>query len=167
MYNYEKKTERFCNNGIELVRFTSVRACFEKLKTIDEFYNNLLSNCYKWCSSELLSKAELEYNEDPDPAKRFHYLRYNYLCDFSITAEKGELVCIKTDISLYRRRGENISYYTDAQVWNITNMSMLSPRDVLLAENLLKSAKKPLPSSVMLNGNDVMILENNVWKNVG
>jgi len=104
MYEYIKKNKRFCEDGVELLRFRASYPCFEKCGEINDFYETLTEYCLNYCDTVLFPKMRQAYADDPDEKKRFIFYKYTYEINAKVLNVTDGVASVRADVRLYGKK---------------------------------------------------------------
>ena len=105
MFEYIKKHKRFCEDGVEVLRFCASFPQFENCAEINGFYDTIAENCLKYCEDTLFPKMRQAYIEDPDEKKRFRFGRLTYEINIVVLNVANGVASVRVDIKLFGKNG--------------------------------------------------------------
>lgn len=158
------KRERFCVDGVEVLRCNILLPYPEALPEISDFYFELGEKSYSYAKNSLFSVAGGEYNSDSDERKKFYFKGFRYALDSKITLENENLLSVRLFASLTRNGSrEPISSFCAGHVWDKKKQMLLPPRRALKDIGYKGGCPKKV-KSVLLYEDGISVLCNGAWE---
>ena len=145
MLDYFCRSERYCFEGVELLRYKIVLPELRRYPKISEFYRDIFEIVVNYCESALRDKAKEEYDNCEIPRKKFNYPPICYSLDGRITYADDEVIFVRL-IAETRKRGieNSVIRACDAHAWSPRDQLLMPPKQA--AGLFLK--KKDIPKSL-------------------
>ncbi|NLK39927.1 MAG: DUF4163 domain-containing protein [Clostridiales bacterium] len=169
MVEEQIKKELFTREGIELleinIKYPSFSDEKEKPRTLkgikktNKFYEKITQHCFDYAKNKLLPHAETEYENNPNPRKRFTNRRYIYTLNYKLTHKAGNILSLIIDVALLhggrRLRFKRIAHTFDLQSGRLCPLFLFADSD-----KRTKKALKEKEAGFYLRENKAVIFTN-------
>ena len=136
-----KEKELYLYQGVAVAQWQSTPPFGEDKmpKAAIAFYERHLKDARTFYEEKLCKAAEMEYEADANPRKRFSFLRFFATYSLRITYENEGVFSVLRSFSL-KRGAESLAEYSFAEVWS--ESGVLLPAFCFCSQKALKKAAK-------------------------
>ncbi len=166
MLEYKEKKKRLFYEGRELASFRASYPVFDEYNKISAFYEEMTEHALEWFCGTFYDGVLEDYKKISNIQERFSYKPFIYRADFFVGQNDGKLLSVKCDVRLFKKSGDELSHFCDAQCFELQSELMLPPSRALKkycrrAPKWARSTAKR--SSVFIDEGRVHVLSSDEW----